>query len=168
MNLGPQLHVTPAAEVLPEAFTPARNPGLPWCKPAHGTGIWTSTYDHEDGQSGWTRWCEEEHFGVPDWHGVLLHPLTSARIYTIDCYADLEIFVRRYPVPSAFTGIDFEAARGDWDAIHLTEAGEALTRHSYPLSLYGWDCESTIWLCWVFEPQSERVGRRPQAMEMLR
>lgn len=67
--------------------------------------------------------------------------------------------------------VDFELMSQDIDAIHLTENGECVTRLPYltvnrdedkdlanllgadSMALYGWDCESTLWL----NPKYENV-----------
>lgn len=46
--------------------------------------------------------------------------------------------------------LDFERMAADGvDGVHLTDAGQWATRHARP-SLYGWDCECTLWLRWRF------------------
>jgi len=120
-------------------------------------GLWTSTYSDEIG-SGWVEWCLAEDFRVPQhfrWHGWLLTPPWDARVYEIDSYADLRRLAEsEFGMPEgpgyfpAFggCGIDFEKMSQSYDAIHLTEAGQWATRLSHPHTLYGWDCESTLWL----------------------
>lgn len=49
-----------------------------------------------------------------------------------------------------------EAIAKKYDAVHLTSEGQWRTRHSTP-NLYGWDCESTLWLRWKFE-KVEYIG----------
>jgi len=47
--------------------------------------------------------------------------------------------------------MDWERISKEYDAVMLTEDGQVHTRFSRPLSLYGWDCESTVWFRDVFE-----------------
>jgi len=47
--------------------------------------------------------------------------------------------------------MDWEEIAKHYDGVMLTEAGQVHTRYSRPLSLYGWDCESTVWFRDVFE-----------------
>ena len=47
--------------------------------------------------------------------------------------------------------MDWEQISKEYDAVMLTEEGEIITRFSTPLSLHGWDCESTLWFRDVFE-----------------
>jgi hypothetical protein len=121
-------------------------------------GLWTSTYDPDNG-SAWVQWCLSEDYGVPrgyTWQAWLLVPRLDARILTIDTYTDLEHVVTVYGLPSAPTlhpdsiALNFEKLAHHYHGIHLTEAGQWATRLSQPHSLYGWDCESTLWLNWAF------------------
>lgn len=45
---------------------------------------------------------------------------------------------------------DFELLAKHFDVIHLTENGQYETRLNHP-DLYGWDCESSLWLNWAVE-----------------
>lgn len=113
----------------------------------HG-GLWTSTWTGDG--SDWTRWCEDDGFRVPseEWSGLLLTPCADARIYTIDDIDDLRALVRQYPAGDV---ADYVAVAREFDAIHLTDAGQWATRMTLDLDLYGWDCESTVWFRWTFE-----------------
>jgi hypothetical protein len=131
---------------------PVKNREL-FCKPAGG--LWTSTYTW--GKSDWVRWCIDESFRRPmelKWY--VLRPASTARIYTINSFKDL-VALPMQKVPPTFekyVGLlsypDFEGLSQKYDGIHLTRKGERATRWSQP-SLYGWDCESTLWFRWVFE-----------------
>ena len=145
-------------------FKPVQNAGINEylrVKPARQTGLWTSTFNPDIG-SRWIEWCEFERFRVPEiWEGTLLYPAKSARIYIIDSLKDLNnlLNIHKHHIcekdsPSfrpARLFIDFESARQKYDGIHLTEKGQDETRYSTPNDLYGWDCESTVWLNWCFE-----------------
>lgn len=131
-------------------------------------GLWTSTFDERYG-SGWVQWCLAEEFGrsrgdpvFPIW---TLDPNPEARVYEVDSYADLEALHERYgdfaPPPRSRLPIfdlshfgvpwlDWHRIAEDFDAVHLTEEGQWATRLTAPLNLYGWDCESTLWLRWAF------------------
>lgn len=147
----------------PECFEPVKTPEYPRWKPRSG-GLWTSTYLGVLG-SDWIRWCRSESFycngnGDEGFRVWLLEPDRDARIYEIDSYADLERLVEGYPqhpedeLADLHLGVFTQPAWGevaaDYDAIHLTEEGQWATRMTHPLSLYGWDCESTLWLRWAF------------------
>lgn len=128
-------------------------------------GLWTSTYDERHG-SGWVQWCLDEEYSLPKaglWQCTLLHPSPTARVYEIDTLADLKRLLRTFGENTLGAGLrfgypDFEAVAREFDAIHLTDAGQWATRYSEP-SLYGWDCESTLWLRWVFA-SVEEIGLR--------
>ena len=133
-------------------------------------GLWTSTYS-EDDLCEWYQWCLSD--GEGEWvRDNLLWVLFPRRsnIVTIDHYDDLLRLARVYgqqePLASNWTRclLDFEAmVRDGIDAIHLTEHGEHGTRYGPGFSLdkwnlYGWDCESTLWLRWRFQ-RIEYLGR---------
>ena len=118
-------------------------------------GLWTSTFTPEKRYpSAWIEWCVHE---MPQWlEGIncfLLTPRADARVYIIDSYADLVRLYERFGISKelVFTVMDWEEIAKHYDAVMLTEKGEVDTRFSRPLSLYGWDCESTIWFRNVFE-----------------
>lgn len=120
-------------------------------------GLWTSTWD-EDAGSGWTRWCDEEQFRGPQHEVWLLTPDPEARVYTVDNYTHLERLHRMYGVaPLDYPTLRWEYIAERYDAVHLTEDGQWRTRLTRPYSLYGWDCESTVWLRWSFTAV-ERYG----------
>lgn len=129
-----------------------------WVKPKGG--LWTSTYLGPEDGSDWVRWCRGEQFDSPDtsaWYA--LTPRKGLRIIKIDSEADLRRVIDAYPAPMPAdwpdilredAKINYEAvAAAGWDAVHLTERGQWRTRFSRP-GLYGWDCESTLWLRWGF------------------
>ena len=119
-------------------------------------GLWTSTWRPEGGTE-WTEWCQAEHFGTPYAKAWLLWPSKSARVAVIDRLEDLGGLIQAFPGPTwgGRSGIDFEAAALELDGIHLTSEGQWATRLTQP-NLYGWDCESTLWLRWVFD-RTERA-----------
>lgn len=147
-------------EPTPQGFKPPfplgeREPAF--FKP-HG-GMWTSPYEGEYG-SAWCQWCLSEEFRIdrekPDFHLWLLEPDPEKRVYLIDSYEDLEALIDLYPSGPAFQGLsrewpNWKGVSEDFDAIHLTEKGQWATRLTTPYSLYGWDCESTLWFRWGFE-----------------
>lgn len=131
----------------------------------HG-GLWTSTYDARYG-SDWVQWCLGEEFRMPEdnrWKGYLLYPKSYARILEIDSYRDLERLMGEYEhspylqtlnptgfrIPGILRGLNYERLSHRYDAIHLTRRGQMETHFSDDYSLYGWDCESTLWLRWCF------------------
>lgn len=137
-----------------ERYVPVRNAFRSFGKPAAGSGLWTSTYR---ASGSWLDYVRGEYAG---WLSCvraawLLHPAPDARVWEIASYADLDRLMVEYPEAgdALFPGtrIDFERmARDGWAGIHLTEGGQWATRVSAPHSLYGWDCESTLWLRWCF------------------
>lgn len=148
----PQLHITNVAE-LGAVVAPIQNRDF-FVKP--NGGLWTSTF--VGNSSAWVDWCREENFGEPDnLNWFVLQPKQDAHVYVINTLADLRTLIARYPHPDReqqiysrfFAYIDFGRIALDYDAIHLTEAGQWATRHSEP-SLNGWDCESTCWFRWCF------------------
>jgi len=153
-----------------ERYTPVRGEKPGWAKPAARCAFWTSTHGDED---SWLAWLIGEVWspgaGRLEDHGFwLLEPDPAARVYEIDALDDLVTLLRDYGLPKYPTlpdaGLlsedkriladdkrpDFEAmARDGFDGLHLTGEGQWLTRLSLP-SLYGWDCESTLWFRWAF------------------
>jgi hypothetical protein len=144
-----------------ERYTPVRGKRS-GAKPAAGCAFWTSTHGDED---SWLAWLVGEDWfpgkGRLEDHGFwLLEPDPAARVYEINTLDDLVALLRDYGVPKYPTipddilaedkRPDFEAmARDGFDGVHLTGEGQWRTRLSFP-SLYGWDCESTLWFRWAF------------------
>lgn len=115
-------------------------------------GLWTSTY--ENGTSEWVMWCDEANFHKPNTEQWLLTPRQGLNVLIIDSYSDLVYMMERYTepfpeIPSLRT-FDYESMTKYYDGVHLTSKGQEETRLTHPYSLYGWDCESTIWFSWVF------------------
>lgn len=129
-------------------------------------GLWTASWLGPRLGSNWVQWCLENNFAYglensfPCW---LLIPDRHARIFTIDSYVDLEVLDHLYGVPlfegSSMRSFDFGRMSLDYDAVHLTMRGQLQTRLSHPLSLYGWDCECTLWLSFKFD-SIENLGRQ--------
>lgn len=154
--LGIQLFVTRG-----EAYSPTRMDKIKNRDVKPYGGLWTSTFDVET-KSAWIDFCTKEEFNLPAsgvWRGYLLKPMRKARIYVIDSFDDLKQLIDKYSynpykdlqfsIWSTLRDkryIDFEALSKDYDAIHLTQEGQWLTRHTEPFNLYGWDFESTLWL----------------------
>jgi hypothetical protein len=127
-------------------------------------GLWTSTYLGIELGSAWTLWCTRENFQGPIFPNAwLLYPEPAIKVYTINTYNDLARLLAKYAIPSEYYAdkdireifgrrfLDFARISMDYDAIHLTKHGEYSTRLTFPLTLYGWDCESTLWFRWKFE-----------------
>jgi hypothetical protein len=177
-DLGTQAWVRRTGNAPPtkEGFTPPPSPiDRPRVKPRGG--MWTSTYAGSHG-SGWVQWCLSEDYGcTPDSTFPLwtLEPDTAARIYQIDSYADLESLVAAYPHRQEFPDHGFgawsdvrprwEHVARDFDAVNLTDEGQWETRLSHPLDLYGWDCESTLWLRWAFVSATDLGLVRCEALD---
>jgi hypothetical protein len=139
-------------------------------------GLWTSTFINEKLGSDWIQWCLGNEFGVPEnniWHGYILEPKENLMIYTIDSLEDMHILFdeygyKMYPV-TEMEGIRWEKMAEDFDALHLTSNGEAVTRHGFSFfrditselkpewkaktmrNFYGWDCESIFHFKWNFK-----------------
>lgn len=163
----------------PSRFDRPTNKNDLMCKP--DGGLWTSTL-RSDGTTAWGEWCRAEDFAGGEYPRWRLEPAPTVQLYEVDTEADLlrlldvyqrtDTGSRRYPsgttvgdhpdsvgaYPSGtFAQIDFEQMHAEgWDGIHLTEHGQRETRFSTP-GLYGWDCESTLWLYWAFLLPAERL-----------
>lgn len=169
LRLPPQLFRAPGRiEVSKEMFEKIRTTS--GTKP--DGGLWTSTFDPRIG-SAWLRWCcfnyDAENKARPYW---LLTPKTCnvAVVHSLD---DLKHLLERYGFtpewwPRALGRrknveefvdfdryLDFAKMVSEYDAIHMTREGQWATHLSRP-NLYGWDCESTLWLKWSFK-KVERV-----------
>ena len=139
----------------PENFRPVTGKRR-WVKPDPGTGFWTATVTEttQDGRplrTSWTEWCTAEEFG--HYTGLIeVYPDPDARVVRIDTLADLHAVVAAYPTEpachSALVYPDWVAMAADWDGVFLTEAGQWRTRlpRGGGPDLYGWDCESVLWL----------------------
>lgn len=154
VQLPPQLFVGSMVEL--DKIKPIKNRPHGFVKPEGG--LWTSTYDPDCG-SDWVQWNlgerytgeirEEEGANKIYYDCCLLYP-READICIVDDFEDLEDIFYNYPFRSKGSFgmpeyIDYEALAQDFDAMHLTFRGQRETRMTHPLSLYGWDCESTIW-----------------------
>jgi len=161
----PQLHCGPLDL---SRMEPVRNNPRFGVKPIGG--LWTSTFTpYEKWCSAWVEWCVSE---MPEWlttECYVLYPRTDARIYIIDSYSDLERLVKDYgavilagrPYP------DWENIAKYYDAVRLTEKGQAETRFSYPLCLYGWDVESTLWFRNVFR-DVKHISEVPHTCKLVK
>lgn len=144
-------------------------------------GLWTSSYLGKEKGSDWIQWCLGNEYAIPFnsiWEGYLLEPKNDLQIYTIHTLEDMHILFDRYgyqlyPQVSELEmeGIDFEKMSEDYDGLHLTSQGEAVTRHGFSFfrditsdlkpewqakkmrNFYGWDCESTFHFRWNFKSQ---------------
>ena len=153
--LRPQVHrlAHENHRLVPEAF-PAPENSARSGKPAAGTGLWSST--HSKGTSEWIEWCIGEDFQVPHdgvWHVAILDPCRTAKVLCIDNLEDLKRIIACYLISGDKwrLHLDWERmARDGYHGVHLSSEGESATRFSTP-DLYGWDCESTVWLAWAFE-----------------
>lgn len=141
-------------------FDPAVNSRDLLGKPLRG--MWTSTLVvNDEGRvtTAWVEWRSGESWGFDDRDRLFaLRPDPDATVYEIRSKAHLVALLDRYPrddierwrTTGSFAPIHFEALRDDGvDAVRLTAEAERLTRFSQP-GLYGWDCESTVWLSWAF------------------
>lgn len=131
-------------------------------------GFWTSTLkenEHGEATCAWLEWMHGVDWGFEDGMGLWrLDVQPDTDVYVIHDPDDLNQLVTAAPLadedsplPSLHTelyaDLDFEfmAKSGSgYDALHLTEHGQAVTKWSRP-ALTGWDCESTLWFSWQFE-----------------
>jgi hypothetical protein len=160
-SLGAQLYIGEHGP-RPALFKTPRNRDM-FVKPTGG--LWTSTYLGAADGSDWVRWCRDEGgFGnVEKANWWLLTADPEAHVLVIDSYADLArataayplIWDRADPFYAERPKLDYEAIARDFDGVHLTDRGQWRTRLTHPLDLYGWDCESTLWLRWSFEGVQE-------------
>lgn len=103
-------------------------------KPAGG--FWTSPINSK---FGWKDWCESANYGDLSCSHAITYPSTC-KILRINNEHDLDYL----PWLNSYK-IDFEIlVREGFDAMHLTVEGESATRHTFPRSLYGWDCETVL------------------------
>jgi hypothetical protein len=114
-----------------------------WVKPRGG--LWTSPINSN---WGWKDWCNSESFRLcDDKNSFKLKFKTNTKILVIDSLADLINLPKinvNYSISLKKEYPDFELLSTVCDAIWLTEKGMTETHLSYPLSLYGWDCESVL------------------------
>lgn len=159
--MDPQLHTTKADWV---NLKPVIRPIISrlCCKP-YG-GLWTSTYTpNEEFPSDWARWSESEDFLFFN-RGYILYPASSAKIYTIECMADLRHLVDKFTGnKEIFESIDFAKISNKYDGVHLTDNGFDDTRFNFTsndflLETSAWDCESTVWFRDVFEKVEQWDG----------
>jgi hypothetical protein len=132
-------------------------------------GLFSSTYLGEEIGSQWIQWCLFNEFNVPEngiWNGYLIDVKSDARIYVIDSVEDMERLYDQYGFNDynidAMESIDYHRVSQDYDAVHLTDRGQVVTRHPYLFrenssnkinyrSMYSWDCESTHFFRNVFD-----------------
>lgn len=125
------------------------------------------------------QWCLGEEWGVPRgkiWNSTILTPDPEAIVYTIDNYDDFLYLFNNYHKTQVmikdyeYHSVDWETLAKVYDGIHLTDEGQWRTRFAptkgYDLGdmfvyadLYGWDCESTLWLKWKFSA-IKHIGKK--------
>lgn len=145
------------SELSQSTFEPVQNQDDPIHKPRGG--LWTSTV-RDDERSGWLDWMETNDFYTGDeevWH---LEPEDDLDVMLIEDKPHLEAILENYSRdlghPSlaiqsrTFAPLDFEGIAENYDAIRLTYEGQWNTRMTRP-GLYGWDCETVLWLRWAFD-----------------
>ena len=121
-----------------EEFNPILHNG--WVKPEGG--LWTSPVDSK---YGWKQWCTmEDAFTETLTKHFYLNLTPEARIYVIDSLEDLHQCPKCMGLLDQV--IDFPKMAREYDAIWLTTRGQQVTRYSFPMNLYGWDCESVLLL----------------------
>ena len=159
LNQGTNDDVLPSAQVLPNPmlaaalihfgcakydvskFIPVSNEN--WCKPKGG--LWTSPINSK---WGWKDWCQTNNFRDCNFKNSFKIKLKeTTNVFIINTLLDL----KNAPLVDCKIGnsyekrhLDFEHIAKSYDAIWLTEKGQNQTHLSYPLNLYGWDCESVL------------------------
>lgn len=142
---------------VPEKFRPVLNRPYGWHKPTPLTGMWTSTYGNPQ---DWLSWCLSEgyhHSDKPYAHQSywLLDVDIDAHIFHVSDRSALVFLLEKYGTDDVDIGfslsanLNFEKMAEDYDGMHLTTRGLGDCLYSCP-SLYGWDCESTLWFKWSF------------------
>lgn len=119
----------------------------------HG-GLWTATLtvdaDEVVVDTSWASWCRSEGFANPTAPVTVVIPDRDATVYVIDTVADLKALEEAFYHPSPlgvamWPQLSWERVATELDSIWLTDAGQWATRFSQP-GLYGWDCETVLWL----------------------
>lgn len=130
-------------------------------KPKHRSGMWSSSLINQDGKitSDWVEWCRAENFGPDKQDWYLLYPKPKIKIFQIDNIDDCvwldtnDFLIKENIIHTGLNhmSMDFvKLKKAGFDGINLTEEGQHATRWHKLYSLYGWDCESTVWLNWNF------------------
>lgn len=102
-------------------------------------GLWTSPVG--SGYS-WHDWCKAESFGDLS---KSFEVEFNGKVLQIDSIADMKSLPWIECQGIHFVTFQALCAGGFYyDAIHLTERGQAETRFAHPRSLYGWDCETVL------------------------
>ena len=121
----------------PELVLPVKN--STWWKPTKG-GLWTSPIDST---WGWKDWNNVEHHEECDEEkSFIVEIKKNSKILIIDSLSDL----LNAPLIPGISGkiLNFEFIATKYDAIWLTFKGQRATHLSYPIKLYGWDCETIL------------------------
>jgi hypothetical protein len=127
----------------PQRWAPI-GPGPIPVKPSGG--LWTAPINARG--TAWTEYCMS--YGAPDAPIYRVVPDPGAAVFIIHNVEDLQELERKFPdveppwVPM-WPRLDWVAAAQAIDAVWLTEYGQHATRFSEP-GLYGWDCETVLWL----------------------
>ena len=139
----------------------------PFIKPFGG--FWTSTYTpNNEHPSDWARWCSSEMPDKFNKKAIILTVKKDAKIFIIDSLDDVKILKKKYPYNYSMKCLcilDWEKISQDYDGVAITSKGQWETRmprdmKDMGLSLYGWDCESTLWFRNVFSKIEKYVTRR--------
>ena len=133
-------------------FAPVKNSGF-LNKPEGG--LWASPVNSE---YGWIDWCKSENFMLQKLEKSFKFNCNGSFI-VINKPEDLEelplCFEEHFiEIGLKFSYFDFEKIAKEVDGVYLTEAGQYRTRLSFPLNLYGWDCESVL----IFNPDVIKYG----------
>ena len=122
----------------PYKISPIINTG--WVKPLGG--LWTSPINSK---YGWKHWCKDAEFRECNKRNSFTIEINdNAKILIINTLKDLESLELIKADYGAKFIPNFELLAKEYDAIHLTVNGQTETRFSYPICLYGWDCESVL------------------------
>jgi len=104
-------------------------------------GLWCSP---SESKWSWKDWCEAEDYGDINQCTSIIFEISEEGMLVINSEADLNQLpiVEKY---GCMGYIDFEKLlQQGYKSLWLTEEGAWKTRHSYPVGLYPWDCETVL------------------------
>lgn len=117
-----------------------------------GGGLWTSSYVNNS--SDWVKVANRIGVGTKNKRWWLLQP-EPCRVMVIDSVEDLAQLPKMHCGNHPYNlQVDWELVAQHWDAVHLTKCGQLESHTSWPMNLWGWDCECTFWCRWQFESVS--------------
>ena len=135
-------------------YTPVKN--MDFVKPRGG--IWTSTFIDNKKISEWCEWCRSnQNDWVKGYDWFKFHVNKDAKILLINGIDVVKYLRKRFPVKSKiadmFAILDWEKISQYYDGVYLSQIAMRETHmpNDMKLSLYGWDCSSSLWFRNVFD-----------------